>query len=108
MSNEKSASQVAEELVSVTNGFRLGAGETILSVRVSEPEQQAASTPKKPPLPPPPSVTSPTPVNTDPKNSTPRTPPITPPLSVKPPTSGNIADRTGEEFLVLKTNDLLR
>ncbi|MEG3837268.1 hypothetical protein [Microcoleus sp. Z1_C3] len=46
--NEKSASQVAEELVSVTNGLRLGAGETILSVRVSEPEKKADSTTKKP------------------------------------------------------------
>ncbi|MEG4915112.1 hypothetical protein [Microcoleus sp. B7-D4] len=48
--NEKSASQVAEELVSVTNGLRLGAGETILSVRGSEPEKKAASTPKKTPI----------------------------------------------------------
>ncbi|MEG3870403.1 hypothetical protein [Microcoleus sp. Z1_B5] len=48
--NEKSASQVAEELVSVTNGLRLGAGETILSVRVSEPEKQADSTTEEPPL----------------------------------------------------------
>ncbi|MEG4837489.1 hypothetical protein [Microcoleus sp. B9-D4] len=89
--NEKSASQVAEELVSVTNGFRLGAGETILSVRVSEPEQQAASTTKKPSIPPPPSVR---PVNIA-EYSAPRTPPITPPPSVRPPTPGNIADRTG-------------
>ncbi|MEG4031198.1 MULTISPECIES: hypothetical protein [unclassified Microcoleus] len=69
--NEKSASQVAEELVSVTNGLRLGAGETILSVRVSKPEEKADSTTKKRSIPPPPTVTTPTPVNTDPKNSTP-------------------------------------
>lgn len=50
MSNEKSASQVAEELVSVRNGLRPGAGETILISGV------AASTPDTPPMKDPPSV----------------------------------------------------
>ncbi|MEG4424609.1 MULTISPECIES: hypothetical protein [unclassified Microcoleus] len=68
MSNEKSASQVAEELVSVTNGFRLGAGETILSVRVSKPEKKAGSTPKKPPISPTPGHTTDTPPVTQPPN----------------------------------------
>ncbi|MEG3930144.1 MULTISPECIES: hypothetical protein [unclassified Microcoleus] len=57
MSNEKSASQVAEELVSVPNGLRPGAGETILISHVAD------STPDTRPITEPPSVRPPTPGN---------------------------------------------